>query len=84
VTADQRILRLLAAADREIYGLDLVAARVAGRSGLYVTLHRMEVRGWIASRFEDGPEPRRRLYRITDAGRAAVVPVLPVATLRRS
>jgi DNA-binding PadR family transcriptional regulator len=80
---EQRILRALAADGGEMYGLDLVAARAAKRSWLYVVLHRMEESGWIESRFADGDSPRRRLYRITDAGRAAIVPVLPVAKVRK-
>jgi DNA-binding MarR family transcriptional regulator len=79
---EQRILHALAAAGQELCGRDLVAAGVVGRLMLYVVLARLEDRGWIEGHFEDGPEPRRRLYRITDAGRAALIPVLPVAKMR--
>ena len=82
MTSEQRILHALAAADRELYGLDLVTAKAAKASWLYVVLARLEGRGWIESRFAAGPSPRRRLYRITDAGRVALVPVLPVAKVR--
>lgn len=79
---EQRILRTLAAAARELHGLDLVAAGAVSRMALYVILARLEDRGWIEGRFEDTDPPRRRLYRITDVGRAALVPVLPVAKAR--
>ena len=79
---EQRILNALAVADRELHGHDLVAAKAASTYTLYVVLARMEDRGWIESRFEEGSWPRRRLYRITDAGRSALVPVLPVAKVR--
>ena len=82
MTPAQRILHALAAADRELYGLDLVTAGAVKTYTLYVVLARMEDRGWIESRFEDGNSPRRRLYRITHAGRVALVPVLPAAKVR--
>jgi DNA-binding PadR family transcriptional regulator len=74
---EQRILQALAHG-HELSGRDL-AAGVAKLRWLYVVLARMEERGWIEGRFEDGDPPRRRLYRITDAGRAALIPVLPIA-----
>lgn len=80
---ERRILEVLAAADRELYGLDLVAAGVARRGSMYVLLARMEERGLIESREEDattlasGQLPRR-VYRITDAGRALLLPTARV------
>lgn len=79
---EQRLLHVLAAIDRELYGLDLATAGDVKTYTLYVVLARMEDRGWIEGRFEDGDPPRRRLYRITDAGRAALVPALPVAKVK--
>jgi PadR family transcriptional regulator PadR len=79
---EQQILRALAADDRELHGPDLVEAGAARVSWLYVVLARMEDCGWIEGRFEDGDPPRRRLYRITDAGRDALTPALPVAKVR--
>jgi DNA-binding PadR family transcriptional regulator len=76
-----RILEVLAAADRDLYGRDLGAAGVTRRGWLYVALARMEDRGLIEGREDDG-DPPRRLYRITGAGRAVLVPVLPVAKVR--
>ena len=72
---------MLAASERDMYGLDLVSAGVAKRRWLYVVLGRMEESGLIEGREEDGVEPPRlprRLYRITDAGRATLLPVAKV------
>ena len=75
MTPEHRILGVLAAADRELYGLDLVAAGAAKRRWLYVVLGRMEERGLIEGREDDGTPPHRRLYRITDDGRTALLPI---------
>lgn len=77
VTRERRILEALATADRELYGLDLVAAGAAKRWWLYVVLARMEESGLIKGREDDG-DPPRRLYRITDAGNAALLPAAKV------
>ena len=64
-----------------MYGLDLVNAGVAKRSWLYVVLGRMEESGLIEGREEDEiapPQLPRRLYRITHAGRAKLLPVAKV------
>lgn len=84
--AQRRILEALAAratafvsgaaASREMYGLDLVAAGAA-RSSLYVELARLEDLGWIESREEDpppAPQLPRRLYHVTVAGAAVLLP----------
>jgi DNA-binding PadR family transcriptional regulator len=58
-----------------MYGLQLVAAsrRRLKRGTVYVTLGRMEAKGYIASRLEDPPAEAgglpRRLYRPTALGR---------------
>ena len=81
MTREQEILRVFAASDRELYGLDLVNAGVAKRLWLYVVLGRMEESGLIEGREEsavDPPRLPRRLYRITDAGRATLLPVAKV------
>ena len=82
IAREQQILRALAGYDRELHGSDLVEAGAARVNWLYVVLARLEDRGWIEGRFEDGEPPRRRLYRITDAGRAVLTPALPVAKVR--
>jgi len=68
------ILELLLRGD-EHYGLQLVAAsrRRLKRGTVYVTLGRMEGKGYISSRLEDAPSGEgglpRRLYRPTALGR---------------
>jgi PadR family transcriptional regulator len=59
----------------ELYGLQLVAAsrRRLKRGTVYVTLGRMEAKGYISSRLEDAPPDvggmPRRLYQPTALGR---------------
>jgi len=68
------ILDLLSAGD-EMYGLQLVAAskRQLKRGTIYVTLGRMEEKGYVRSRLEDAPAASgglpRRLYEPTSLGR---------------
>jgi PadR family transcriptional regulator, regulatory protein PadR len=68
------ILELLLRGD-ESYGLQLVAAskRRLKRGTVYVTLGRMEQKGYISSRLEGAPAEAgglpRRLYRPTALGR---------------
>ena len=53
-------------------------------STLYRTLRGMEEAGWVASRWESGgPGPQRRVYDITDAGRAALEEWILVLRQRR-
>jgi PadR family transcriptional regulator PadR len=69
------ILELLIANDEAMYGLQLVAAsrRRLKRGTIYVTLGRMEEKGFVASRLEDAPAAAgglpRRLYEPTALGR---------------
>jgi PadR family transcriptional regulator, regulatory protein PadR len=73
-TKESLILELLAGA-REMYGLELVAASGGAlkRGTVYVTLGRMEDKGYITSRLEDAPPAAgglpRRLYVPTPLGR---------------
>jgi DNA-binding PadR family transcriptional regulator len=59
----------------ELYGLQLVAAsrRRLKRGTVYVTLGRMEEKGYITARLEDPPSDvggmPRRVYRPTELGR---------------
>jgi PadR family transcriptional regulator PadR len=61
--------------EKEMYGLELVAASGGGlkRGTVYVTLARMEEKGFISSRLDDEPPESgglpRRLYRATSLGR---------------
>jgi PadR family transcriptional regulator, regulatory protein PadR len=72
---DSLILELLIANDEAMYGLQLVAAsrRRLKRGTIYVTLGRMEEKGFVASRLEDAPAEAgglpRRLYEPTALGR---------------
>jgi DNA-binding PadR family transcriptional regulator len=60
---------------RELYGLELVAASKGGlkRGTVYVTLGRMEEKGYVQSRLEDAPPDAgglpRRVYEATPFGR---------------
>jgi DNA-binding PadR family transcriptional regulator len=68
------ILELLVQ-ETELYGLQLVAASKGRlkRGTVYVTLGRMEEKGYISSRLEDAPPEAgglpRRLYQPTTLGR---------------
>jgi PadR family transcriptional regulator PadR len=67
------ILELLARGE-ELYGLQLVAASqgLLKRGTVYVTLGRMEAKGYVTSRAEDAPDGAgglpRRLYEATPQG----------------
>ena len=68
------ILELLIGA-KEMYGLELVTASAGAlkRGTVYVTLGRMEDKGYVASRLEGGPPAAgglpRRVYAATPLGR---------------
>jgi PadR family transcriptional regulator, regulatory protein PadR len=81
-----QILAVAAAARDEFHGFGIArelgshddSARLIGHGTLYKALDRLREQGFLTSRWED-PEvaeregrPRRRLYRITDAGRVAI------------
>jgi len=80
------ILELLADG-AEMYGLQLVTAsrRRLKRGTVYVTLGRMEDKGYIASRQEDAPPEAgglpRRLYQVTPLGRRLLAALAHVADL---
>jgi PadR family transcriptional regulator PadR len=82
------ILELLIGA-KEMYGLELVAASdgTLKRGTVYVTLGRMEDKGYVASRFESAPPAvgglPRRIYAPTPLGRE-VLAVWTTATTRFS
>lgn len=72
------VLNLLLGADREMYGLEMVEASTGElkRGTIYVTLQRMEEKGFISSRREDRVAPEvgipRRLYMVTGLGQRVV------------
>jgi DNA-binding PadR family transcriptional regulator len=80
------ILDLLAGR-RERYGLELVAASKGRlkRGTVYVTLGRMEDKGFLTSRFEEAPADAgglpRRLYEATALGRRVLEAYSHVARL---
>lgn len=67
----------LLAAKAPTYGLDLVTASRGRlkRGSVYVTLGRMEAKGFVTSRLDERPGvgPSRRLYEPTAAGLRALV-----------
>jgi len=79
------ILELLVGA-KEMYGLELVAASDGGlkRGTVYVTLGRMEAKGYVASQLEDAPPPAgglpRRIYTATALGREVLAAWVTAST----
>jgi len=78
-SAEFLVLSLLETETRHGYELQkLIESRSRGVlvfnvASLYPLLYRMEERGWIAGRWIEKPgERRRRFYRLTSAGRAAL------------
>jgi PadR family transcriptional regulator PadR len=78
-SAEFLVLSLLEAEQRHGYELQkLIESRSKGVlvfhvASLYPLLYRLEDRGWIAGRWvEKAGERRRRYYRVTPAGRAAL------------
>ena len=75
LSAKETLILELLVRDGELYGLQMVAAskRRLKRGTVYVTLGRMEEKGYVASRQEDAPPEAgglpRRLYRATPLGR---------------
>ena len=73
--AKESLILELLVREREMYGLQLVATskRRLKRGTVYVTLGRMEEKGYITSRLEDSPPVTgglpRRIYQPTALGR---------------
>lgn len=76
------LLILAALDDAELHGYDIAKAierRTDGMltfraASLYPLLYRLEDRGWIVGRWRQPPgERRKRTYRLTQPGRAALV-----------
>jgi DNA-binding PadR family transcriptional regulator len=74
LSAKESLILDLLARDGESYGLQLVAASKGRlkRGTVYVTLGRMEEKGYVTSRAEDAPDGAgglpRRLYEVTPYG----------------
>ena len=79
------ILELLVGA-KEMYGLELVTASGGElkRGTIYVTLGRMEEKGYVASKLEGTPPERgglpRRIYAPTSLGRQALAAWMTAAS----
>src|SRR5215472_5169581 len=75
LSAKETLILELLVREGEMYGLQMVAAsrRRLKRGTVYVTLGRMEDKGYVSSRQEDAPPDAgglpRRLYRATPLGR---------------
>ena len=75
LSGKEHVILELLGKSREMYGLELVAGskRRLKRGTVYVTLGRMEEKGYITSRAEESSPshggPPRRLYRATPYGR---------------
>src|SRR5205809_5171317 len=75
LSAKESLILELLVREREMYGLQLVTTskRRLKRGTVYVTLGRMEEKGYITSRLEDTPPDTggmpRRLYQATPLGR---------------
>jgi len=60
------------------YGLDIIAATELPSGTVYVTLGRLQKRGFVSTAWEDDAiaegegRPRRRYYKVTRAGRDAL------------
>ncbi|CAG7609451.1 PadR family transcriptional regulator [Leucobacter soli] len=83
-TAD--VLAALFELDEPTWGLQLVKRTGRPAGSVYPILERLERLGWAESEWEEDPGrsgPRRRLYRLTDGGAAAVPAALAHARARR-
>ncbi len=74
LSATEHAILSLLIAGRELYGLEMVERSKGGlkRGTIYVTLNRMEEKGYVSSRHESKPENQpglpRRLYKVTGHG----------------
>jgi DNA-binding PadR family transcriptional regulator len=67
------VLECLVASDARIWGLQISSLTGRPTGTVYPLLERLETERFIASSWdddEDRPGPRRRLYSLTDSGRA--------------
>jgi len=86
LSAKESLILELLVEGGELYGLQLVGAskRRLKRGTVYVTLGRMEEKGYISSRLEDAPADvggmPRRLYQPTPLGRRVLAAWTSAAT----
>ena len=72
ISSKETLIMELLAEHRELYGLEMVEASKGKlrRGTVYVTLGRMEEKGFVTSREVEGlgPGPARTMYRLTGTG----------------
>lgn len=75
------VLRALLAAEDATWGLRLVGETGRPAGSVYPILARLEDGGWLASSWDESDRrgARRRLYALTDEGRASAVAVVAAA-----
>jgi DNA-binding PadR family transcriptional regulator len=87
VSGKEQVILELLGRSREMYGLELVteSAGTLKRGTVYVTLGRMEQKGYITSRAKEEPPAQgglpRRLYRSTPYGRELLAMLTSVRRL---
>lgn len=64
----RRVLLVLLTDASNITGLTIALTAGMGGGAVYICLAQLEDRGWVTGEFEDGPYPRRRMYRLTPDG----------------
>lgn len=82
------VLQALRAGPDESYGQRLCESAGLASGTVHPILARLEVAGWVTSRWEDADpvaegRPRRRYYRLTDAGADQAGRALAAARRRR-
>jgi len=65
LTAQAAVIDALNAAGRELSGAEIQCSAKLGVGVLYPALMELELAGMATSRWQEGPAPRRRLYRLT-------------------
>lgn len=66
---ERRILLVLMSGAGGLSGYPIARAAQVGSGYVYVALARLQHHGWVTSEWADGPELRRRFYRLTLDGR---------------
>lgn len=79
---------LLAEPEHERFGLEIVDGTGLPPGTIYPILARLEHLGWLDSRWEEidpreAGRPRRRYYRLTDAGATGAAAAVALAVARR-
>lgn len=67
---DKRVIAVLLADASNLSGWPLAKLSKTSAARVYVVLARLERAELVTSEWEDGPNPRRRFYRLTPEGRS--------------